>query len=905
MTTFRRFIGGAVRFLVLWLIDAFAVLVTVAILPGWTLTPPAGGSPLGVAAAVALLLGIVNLLIRPLILLLALPLGFFVLFIVGFFVNAVAVLIVDRILPGFAAGGLISATVGAFVFSIINTIVTSLISMDDQDSFYEGLVERLAMRRAFKEESGDGAQGATGGVTRGLLMVETDGLSYWHIQHALEQGYMPTLRRLMHEDGYVLSHVDCGLPSQTSACQAGIMYGDNFDIPAFRWYDKAQKKLFVSSKDAALLNERYAKGNGLMRKGSSINNMLNGDAAKSLLTLANMRTGTDEEKRQRAADIYLLMLNPYFFFRTIVLFIGDVILELYQGWKQRSQNVQPRLDRLHKFYPFVRASTTVFMRDIPGYLVILDLVRGSPAIYYTYVGYDEVAHHSGPWTTDAFGTLRQLDRVVARFLSVIEHKASRPYELILLSDHGQSFGATFKQRYGIDLKDYIESLLPKGVTVQQSSGGDDGGLSVGALSGELANMADQGMGGQVGKRVIKGAQRAAERGVEVREGAQIDISNTNVIAFGSGNLAQVYFDAAPRRLALSELDGAFPGMFDALLKHEGIGLIVAYDDDGVPIAHGKRGKRNLHTGEIQGEDPVLPYLGKKGTPELRAKQLRRVADFPNAGDLMVLSTVYPDGTVAALEELIGSHGGMGGEQTDAFIFHPGDMKVAETMNSADVFHILNARRGLHAPEKAKTMIRPSSTGGSTWKPANLARGLADVKTWVGYAARAAILDRSAYHAVAQRASMTGPGLLIGILAMIVWSLFNLRRFDLIDILQDIGLWLFTVLVTWIVARALGGRQSYTTTLRVTGFALAPSIVLLLGFIPGVAPLARILALGLIVMGSWIGVAEAHHLRGLRTILIPITVLLVLFGGAYVLRQLWAGAQLTYESLAESLGLGSK
>ena len=43
---------------------------------------------------------------------------------------------------------------------------------------------------------------------------------------------------MIEEDGYVLSPVDCGLPSQTSACQAGIMFGDNYDIPAFRWYDK-------------------------------------------------------------------------------------------------------------------------------------------------------------------------------------------------------------------------------------------------------------------------------------------------------------------------------------------------------------------------------------------------------------------------------------------------------------------------------------------------------------------------------------------------------------------------------------------------------------------------------------------------------------------------------------------
>jgi hypothetical protein len=64
----------------------------------------------------------------------------------------------------------------------------------------------------------------------------------------------------------------------------------------------------------------------------------------------------------------------------------------------------------------------------------------------------------------------------------------------------------------------------------------------------------------------------------------------------------------------------------------------------------------------------------------------------------VISTVYPDGTVAALEELVGNHGGLGGEQTDAFIFHPADMEVPETRNATDVFHILNNRTLLAAAQ---------------------------------------------------------------------------------------------------------------------------------------------------------------------------------------------------------------
>ena len=92
------------------------------------------------------------------------------------------------------------------------------------------------------------------------MMVEIDGLSYWHIERRMDDGLMPTCRAMIDEEGYQVTLTDCGLPSMTSACQAGIMFGDNDDIPAYRWYDKSKQKLYVSAADAAELNARYAHG---------------------------------------------------------------------------------------------------------------------------------------------------------------------------------------------------------------------------------------------------------------------------------------------------------------------------------------------------------------------------------------------------------------------------------------------------------------------------------------------------------------------------------------------------------------------------------------------------------------------------------------------------------------------
>jgi hypothetical protein len=679
------------------------------------------------------------------------------------------------------------------------------------------------------------------------------------------------------------------------------MFGDNFDIPSFRWYDKDLKKLFVSGKDAAALNARYAKGHGLMRGGSSINNLLNGDAEKSILTMADLRAGEPDEKKRRAEDIYLLMLNPYFVMRTIVLFVGDMIREVWEYRRDKAQGVQPLLNRVHHFYPAMRAATTTFMRDVAAYLVILDIVRGSPSIYVTWPGYDEVAHHSLPWSKHAFRTLRQYDRVIARVRDIIARKAPRPYELLVLSDHGQSTGHTFLQRYGYTLKEFIERQLPQGVQVAHSTGGDDGTLSMVAMAGELQNVQQQGVGGTVGTAVVKRTEKALDRGVAEQAQAAAEAEAAQVTVCGSGNIAQVYFDLYPRKIKLSEMNAAYPGLVDGLVQHEGVGFVVSYDDAGAPIVLGKGGSRHLHTGVVQGDDPLKPY----GDVNLRAAQVRRIADFPHAGDLIVNSTLFPDGTVAAMEELIGNHGGMGGEQTDAFILHPDDLQVPPTTNSADVFKILDSRRGL-PPASAKPK-KAAALAVDSWSLSTLIKGIGRGGRWIGRAARAFVLDRSAYKEVAQDPFMTGPSLAIGVLATVMALFVNLalnagvaRLLPLLA--QRVAVWVIAALLVFGAGRIMAGKASFTAIFRVIGFAQVAYLFDLLAFIPGAAPLARLLTWVWLIFATWIGSAEALELRGWRGVILPLVVLGTLIVTVLVLQVLVAGAAFTLRTLAQELGL---
>ena len=86
-----------------------------------------------------------------------------------------------------------------------------------------------------------------------------------------------------------------------------------------------------------------------------------------------------------------------------------------------------------------------------------NLFAGTRVAYATFFGYDEVAHHSGIERGDAFRTLRAIDRQFAR----LERAAAlgpRPYEFVVLADHGQSQGATFLQRYGLTLEEVVSGV---------------------------------------------------------------------------------------------------------------------------------------------------------------------------------------------------------------------------------------------------------------------------------------------------------------------------------------------------------------------------------------------------------------------------------------------------------------
>ena len=502
---------------------------------------------------------------------------------------------------------------------------------------------------------------------------------------------MPNLARWLESGGHVLTGWETDTSSQTSASQAGILHGNNTDIPAFRWYDKASGQVIASSNPKILpeIEKQHSDGNGLLSEGgASRGNLFTGDAQYVMTTASAI---TDRSKSHQD-NFQAFFANPYNIVRTLLGFIGDIILEKRQfRWAQK-HNMQPILDKHHRGwkYRFIRAAMTVLMLDLNIDTLLGDMFAGRPSAYATFVGYDEVAHHSGILDPGAFDILGKIDKAFGRLESAIPD-APRPYHLVVLSDHGQTGGATFKQRYGISLQEYIQQLM----TEEHEVGGEgtgtegEGHLDV-FLSDIIQNdksSATKAVAGVIKKQTAgtNGSSNAEGQGPhqEKRRQDEAEQEQPAVYALASGNLGLVSFTQWSHRMTLEELEEAYPAVVPGLAHHEGIGFIMVRSQQKGPVVMGATGIYYLDDDRVEGQNPLADF-GPNA-----ADHLRRTDSFPNCPDILVNS--FYDSQVdegCAFEELIGFHGGLGGTQTQPFILHPAELKVeTELVGAASVYRL--------------------------------------------------------------------------------------------------------------------------------------------------------------------------------------------------------------------------
>jgi hypothetical protein len=423
--------------------------------------------------------------------------------------------------------------------------------------------------------------------------------------------------------------------------------------------------------DCARIEADRTTGIGLLVDGgSSRGNLLSGEAEEVILTVSRMEAEKKANPGYRA-----FFANGFNVTRALVLFGWEVLLEWTAALRGIRRDVRPRGHR-GGIYPFMRGAMCVIVRDLIVYGVLTDMMRGRPAVYATFSSYDEVAHHSGLERADTLEALRKLDQQFGR-IDRARRYAPRPYEIVVLSDHGQTQGATFKQRNGYGLDELVERSLERG-TVEKVAGGDEQHSMVGLAVGEATGRPDQ----QQGKR------------------AKNDVSDREVVVLGSGNLGLISLMEERRRLTLEELDERHPRLIPALRAHPHVGWLLVRSSKRGPVVLGSAGAHYLADGSIEGEDPLASFAPNA------PRHLLRTDGFAHVADIMVGSFYDPDlEEGCAFEELISFHGGLGGPQTRPFILHPVELPVPEDeiVGAEQVHGVLSGwRQLLQGSERAAT-----------------------------------------------------------------------------------------------------------------------------------------------------------------------------------------------------------
>jgi uncharacterized membrane protein YvlD (DUF360 family) len=640
-----------------WLATGIAFMVAAGLLPG------VGIEGFWGALLVAALVAVLNAVIPPVLAALRLPLTLVLGFVLVLLADAGILVLTDSLTDGvLTVDGFGWALLAALVVAAVSVVIAVLLGTDDTSSIR--IARRIARRQGIIAET----------AVPGIVFLEIDGLALPVLQRAMRDGNAPTMARWLAEDAYRLTEWETDLSSQTGASQAGILLGSNEDIPAFRWVEKETATLMTCSAppDCAEIERRRSTGIGLLAGGgASRGNLLSGDADEAILTVSRM----DAEKRSNPG-YRAFLANGDNVTRTLVLFVWEVILELIAAFRGVRRDVRPRGHR-GGIYPLMRAALCVFVRDLIVSGVLTDMMRGRPAIYATFSSYDEVAHHSGLERADTLEALRKLDDHFAE-IDRARRYAPRPYEIVVLSDHGQTQGATFKQRNGYGLDELVERSLSSG-DVSGIAGGD-----------EQSSM--------VGHAVSEATGKQAKR-------RKSDVGDRDVVVLGSGNLGLIYLMDERRRLTLEEIEERHPQLLPALRDHPHVGWLLVRSSEQGPIVLGARGVRHLADGRVEGEDPLAAFS------PTAARHLLRTDGFEHVADIMLGSFYNPDlDEGCAFEELICFHGGIGGVQTRPFILHPAGLETpAEPIIGAASVHGVLAgwRRQLQGgPEASMADVMP-------------------------------------------------------------------------------------------------------------------------------------------------------------------------------------------------------
>ncbi len=549
--------------------------------------------------------------------------------------------------------------------------------------------------RAFRRES------RTRDGRRGVVALQIDALAYADLRRAIALGYCPTISRLLREDGFHIRRWFSGLPSATPYCQAGIFHGENGGIPAFRFFDKATRRVITCNAPHGVqyIRDRIH-APGALANGSSYVNLLDGDARTVAFTVATRERMSVYRRLGGTRMLLLIALHPV---RVVRMAFQSVVEWLREEWERAASQLASRATHAEGIFPFVRILSNVIVRELQTMAIVLDVWLGVPVIYSTFMQYDELAHHFGPSSTGALSDLKRTDARIAEIWRMIQDGAPRHYDLVILSDHGMTPAQSYRVMFKESLGSTVTRMMSRGPESISTSREAD----VLTSASEDSEYADVGPGivesvAQMSRHRHRSWRRALRavrdwtrsryglREIIFPEKYRVDARHEVVVTYSSC-LALIYFDEVSEQLSRADIMGEprRAHLYRALLAHPGIGLVATRSLEGVELESPQgRAVIELGTETVRvraGENPLAPY----GTRSYVVRAVRDLIMQPNSGDI-VLFGAYDGYDIVSFDDQVGAHGSAGGDQVYPFIITPPDLDLSDEVieDARDVHRVV-------------------------------------------------------------------------------------------------------------------------------------------------------------------------------------------------------------------------
>ncbi len=236
------------------------------------------------------------------------------------------------------------------------------------------------------------------------------------------------------------------MPSATPYCQAGFFYGENENIPAFRFYDKRERRVITCNSPAGVqyIRDRIH-APGALAGGSSYVNLLDGDAQTVAFTVATRERLSVFQRLGGWRMAMLIVLHPV---RVARMMLQGAIEWLREEYERAVGELGRKRTHSEGLFPFVRVVSNVIVRELQTMAILLDVYLGAPIIYSTFMQYDELAHHFGPSSFQALRDLRRTDARLREIRRMIDHVGGREYDIVIISDHGMTPSSSYRVRFG-------------------------------------------------------------------------------------------------------------------------------------------------------------------------------------------------------------------------------------------------------------------------------------------------------------------------------------------------------------------------------------------------------------------------------------------------------------------------